>query len=97
MTKAFPNEISHRHKPGYLSSRQIVKNDEQIDWCFRRCKKPATEDDTEIVLEMRKIASDPQVWEACGLPSGKREEALGVCTAWLESIGAEGVVHGERE
>jgi len=75
----------------------MEKKDDALNWAFRRSKGLAREDDTELVMAMRNIASDPQVWEAYELPGGKREEALGACTAWLEGIGAECIVHGERE
>ena len=97
MTKAFTNEIDHQHKQLLLPFAQMERVDDTLDWAFRRSKGLAREDDTELVMAMRNIASDPQVWEAYELPGGKREEALGACTAWLEGIGAECIVHGERE
>ena len=93
----YTNEIPHQHKAIFLSDQQIERRDESLNWAFRRAKGQATEADTELVMEMRGLAQDPQRWEALGFPEKKREEALAACNTWLDGIGDRHIVHGERE
>lgn len=97
MTKAFANQIQHQHKPILPRLGQMDAIEDGLDWAFRKLEGPAIEADTEIVQQMRAIALDPEAWEAYGLPSNKREEALAVCDEWLKEIGVESVVHLEYE
>lgn len=79
------------------SPQKVEIMDLRLDWAFRQAGGSASKEDIQIVEEMLRMAGNPEAWNALGLLPDTREQAIGVCSEWLGTLGTPDGRHPERD